>query len=210
MLVSDLMQIIRVGNLSQINPTDESLIASINIALNKIYRHFHLNVKQFDLTVTSAKEYDLPIDFISAVRVTSPMVYHRNSLGETDSPATVGNMEMSVNKYDDYNGILIPNNKKLRIEFPIIGQVISISYDASPVIITLANLHIDIPIADQYLEAIMDYATYTCFLQQTGGSSVDTNLYLSRYTNSISLLETEGVTNKIDNEFSKFTVRGYK
>lgn len=208
MLVSDFLNIVKSGNLSETKVTDSSLLNFLNLGLIEIYGKYSLNIQEENYTLTSSTEYDLPDDFISCVKVTSPGMYYRNTEGLV-IPVSNSLFELSINSYGDYNGILITEFGILKVENPILGQTIRLIYKAYPKIVTSQNLISKLKLGNQYLEALSMYMTYLGFMQNGGGTQGDSNTYLNRYKLACTSLEEKGDTNKISNIATKFNDRGF-
>lgn len=208
MLVGDFLNIVKTGNLSETKVTDASLLNFLNLGLIELYGKYSLSIQEENYVLTSNTEYDLPDNFISCVRVTSPSEYHRDSSGlitKIIDPL----FELSVNVYGDYNGILITEFGMMKVDSPIVGQPIRMIYKASPKELTSSNLTAKLKIGNQYLEALSMYMTYLGFIQNGGGTQADSNMYLNRYEKACLSLEAIGDLSKISNTNNKFNKRGF-
>jgi len=208
MLVSDFLNIVKSGNLSETKVTDASLLNFLNLGLNELYGKYSLNIKEENYVLTSDTEYDLPDDFISCIKVTSPSEYHRDTNGNI-AKLSDSLFELSINVYGDWNSLLITEFGMLKIDKPIVGQSIRLIYKASPKQLTSSNLTSKLKIGNQYLEALSMYMTYLGFMQNGGGTQGDSNTYLNRYVMACNNLETNGDTSKISNVNNKFNERGF-
>lgn len=208
MLVGDFLNIVKSGNLSETKVTDSSLLNFLNLGLIELYGKYSLSVQEENYVLTSDTEYDLPDNFISCIKVTSPGIYYRSNEGLiTPLPAQL--FELSINSYGDYNGILITEYGMLKVDNPIVGQPIRMIYKAAPKELTTQNLTAKLKIGNQYLEALSMYMTYLGFMQNGGGTQADSNTYLNRYIMACNALEANGDTNKISNINNKFNERGF-
>ena len=208
MLVGDFLNIVKSGNLSETKVTDSSLLNFLNLGLIELYGKYSLSVQEENYILTSDTEYDLPDNFISCIKVTSPGSYYRSNEGLV-TPLPTQLFELSINSYGDYNGILITEYGMLKVDNPIVGQPIRMIYKASPKELTSQNLTAKLKIGNQYLEALSMYMTYLGFMQNGGGTQGDSNTYLNRYIMACNALEANGDTNKISNINNKFNERGF-
>ena len=208
MLVNDFLNIVKSGNLSETKVTDASLLNFLNLGLNELYGKYSLSIQEENYVLTSNTEYDLPDNFISCVKVTSPGMYYRSNEGLV-TPLSIQLFELSINSYGDYNGVLITEYGMLKVDTPIVGQSIRMIYKASPKELTAQNLTSKLKIGNQYLEALSMYMTYLGFMQNGGGTQADSNTYLTRYKNACLSLEDNGDTSKISNVNNKFNERGF-
>lgn len=208
MLVSDLLNLVKTGNLAETKVTDASLINFLNLGLAELYSKYSLNIKEESYTLTEDTDYVLPSDFISLVKATTSNLFYRDLSGNF-TKSNPGIFELSINVLGDYNSVIITDMNTLKIGYPISGQVINILYSAYPKQFTSNNLNTKLPIRDQYLEALTMYMTYLGFMQNGGGSQADSNVYLNRYERACQSLEQRGSLNKLTEFNSKFHDRGY-
>ena len=208
MLASELIQIVKTGNLSETKVTDASLVNFLNLGLKKIYDKFSLKIVEEIYIVDDSEDYSLPKDYINYVRVTSPKEFYRDNFGNFKYYPNK-EFELSVNVYGDYNGILITDYNTLKVEYPIIGQTIKLTYKAFPKPFTDSTLNSELKIRDQYLEPLIDYMTYLGFVQNGGGTQADSNIYLNRYELAVNNLILNGSINRVSSLNTKFHDRGY-
>ena len=204
MLVSDFISLVKEGSLNQTTVTEASIIKFINIGLIEIYSKFNLSNKEVDITLTEGTDkYLLPSDFVNIYSITTDGLYFRDYLGVI-TPITDNTFEVPVNIKGDFNSVFFNTPGVITVPLQITGQVLTITYKASPVVITSQSLEEELDVASQFLEPLMLYVTYLGFMQNGGGTPTDTNLYLSRYNTAIlELISTGDYLNQyvIDNKF---------
>lgn len=204
MIVSDFISLVREGSLNQTTVSEASIIKFINIGLTELYVRFNLSNKEVDITLTEGTDkYLLPSDFVNVYSITTSGLYFRDYLGVI-TPIIDDTFEVPVNIKGDFNSVFFNTPGIITVPLQVTGQVLSITYKASPVVITLQSLEEELDIASQFLEPLMLYVTYLGFMQNGGGTPTDTNLYLSRYNAAIlELISTGDYLNQyvLDNKF---------
>lgn len=204
MIVSDFISLVKDGSLAQTAITEASVIKFINIGLTELYSKFNLSNKEITITLTEGTDkYLLPSDFMNVFSITTDGIYFRDNLGVI-TPITEDTFELSVNIHGDYNSVFFNTPGVITVPLQVTGQVLTIVYKTSPVVITDQSLNEEVDIPSQLLEPLMLYVTYLGFMQNGGGTPTDTNLYLSRYKAAVlELTNTGDYLNqyKIDNKF---------
>jgi len=180
MKVSDFIALVQDGSLHQTSVTQDSLIQFINLGLQEVYEKFSLKNKTTTITLTSATSYTLPTDLTSIDSITSEGKYYRNDVGTV--VVLSENFEVGINvSYDKYNSVFIDDNITLKVPNPIVGQILTIDYRATPVAVTALTLTSELPLANQFINPLMLYVTYLGFLQNGGANAVDVKSSLSLY-----------------------------
>jgi hypothetical protein len=180
MKVNDFITLVKDGSLHQTTVTQDSLIQFINLGLQEVYEKFNLKNKTITITLTSATSYTLPTDLTSIDSITSPGKYYRNDLGTIID--IIEDFELGINvNYDKYNSVFIDDNIDMKVPNPIVGQILTIDYRATPIAVTALTLTAELPLANQYINPLMLYVTYLGFLQNGGANAVDVRASLSLY-----------------------------
>lgn len=209
MLVSEFISLAKDGPLNQTTITDADLLKFTNIGLIELFSKFNLSNPTQEITlIEGTSSYNLNTNFISIISITTPGIYYRNNLGVI-SPISDDIFNVPVNVQGDFNSVFHNSNLVLTVPLQVTGQKYTIVYRAAPTTLTTQSLNTTLDILPQYIEPLMLYVTYLGFMQNGGGTTTDTNLYLSRYKAAVQELINVGSYQSHYSLDNKFYNRGF-
>jgi hypothetical protein len=207
MKIIDFINLVKDGPLRQVSINQTDLVSYINLGLQEVYQKFNLDTKTETITLTTALEYDLPLDFTSVNYIRTSGNYYRDEQGNLYNLNE--DFDLAINEPNNFNSIFINNNLTLYVPYPVVGQELTLNYKASPVLIAEFELDTDMLVANQYLNPLMMYVTYLGFLQNGGSSIPEIKSSLQLYEEACNSILMSGNYINHTGYDNKFEERGF-
>lgn len=196
MLVSEVMALCDANVLKQISVNETDLLSYVNLALLEVHKKFDIIIHEQIIAVDpTINEYRLNDDVMIITAAFTAEKYLKNTDGSIafitgDTPVSI-----PLNDEGDVNSVFTPSTRALLVPYPSEGQLISLLYKASPVVITEDDLDQELEVAPQYIKPLMMYIGFLGYLSVDAGIQTDNDNYQLKYEMACAEIKDLGLTN---------------
>ena len=187
MLISQVIELARSGELNNLTPTDARVINYINLGMIELYKRFQLRSAEAIITMESdSTTYTLDsTDTRVSMDNTALDVM---AIQEAYDESGAG---LSINVENDEYGIMTPAFNQVQIPNPVEGEVIGIVYLAGPTYITDVTETLKLP--QSLLEALLHYVGYRAHGAVDGKVEAETTTHYQKFEASVARAKLLGV-----------------
>ncbi|MHB8098070.1 MAG: phage adaptor protein [Sulfuricurvum sp.] len=198
MTATEVISLARVGELLQLSPTikeDATVLGFINLGLLEIYKRFTIKTGEALITLRSPKTIYLLDGTDPDVSITEPYFYLISAYeeGEDRNDYTTDDKLVPINSEDDIYSINTISYDRVQIPLVTDGSIISLIYAVKPTKVTLGDLGNELPLPDQFVEALLNYIGYRAHGSMDGNIQTESNTHYMRFEASCNKIKELGV-----------------
>jgi len=191
MTLRDTITLIQNSELKQLamkNDVDV-IVSFINLGLIELYKRFALKTKEYIIeAVANVDKYEMPADYMWLLEAYHYKVTRTDYMKATPSdievlPINDDTIDHSVNSIG-YNMVQIGNLE--------VGHLYSLVYVTSPIKMDSSNLDINVPLPEQFIEALMHYVGYLANSTISSPNHSQDNTFYTRFEASVQRLLLNG------------------
>lgn len=194
MKVSEIIDFAVKGELAPLNNADiltsnpdrednyAAILSYLNLGILELHKKFALRIGRLTVSdITDQTVIAFPTDFMALVRV----------IGNDDdfTPIDIDNdttADLSILRVDEFN-YEVYNTEEFDEEI----TSILIRYSRAPILLT--EIDDDLPVGNQYVEALINYMAYKAHTVQSGNLQDDNNAYYQRFRAACDTLKRDGL-----------------
>jgi hypothetical protein len=178
MLVSNVIEDARYGELKNISVTDEAVASYINLAVLALYDRFRLKTSEQVIEMVEGQTmYDLQESTMTVLSVF-------NHEGD----------EYIINDVANENSVFLPSYDTIQVANPCVGTAIYVINTEAPERINIETISFKLP--PQLLEPLLHYVGYRAHGAIDGNINAENNTHLMRYEASCRRIEVSGTIRK--------------
>lgn len=187
MTAQEVINLAKNGELKQlaIKNDVEAVIGFVNLGLVELYKRFPIETKEHIIEIVDGvSEYTMPDDFMWIMAAYGEVPSNANQNVINRLPINDEEAPLSINT-TGWNKVQIPT--------AVGGEYISLIYVATPVKVTTATLNEELPIPEQFIEALLNYIGYRGHGSVDGKINTESNTHYQRFEMSVARIIKDGM-----------------
>lgn len=196
---NEVITLARAGELLQLSPAikndDNVMVGFLNLALVELYKRFQLRSGEAIITLRNGKTIYKLDGTDPDVQMDEPYFYIISAYGSPDPDVITQQFSdvLPINSEEDIYSVNTISYNEVQIPLVTEGALISIIYAAKPAKVLPTTLDEELPIPDEYIEAILHYIGYRAHGSMDGNIQAESNTHYMRFEKSCEKIKELGV-----------------
>lgn len=199
MTVNEVITLARAGELLQLSPAikndDNVMVGFINLGLIELYKRFQLRTGEALVTLRTGKTIYKLDGTDTDVSMDEPYFYLIAAYGDRDLNDYNNSMDdvLPINSEDDVFSVNTTSYDAVQIPLITDGAMVSLIYSAKPAKMVSTSLTDEVPVPDQFIEALLHYIGYRAHGSMDGNIQTESNTHYMRFEKACDKLRELGV-----------------
>ena len=192
MLISEVINLARSGELNNLSPSDARVINYIDLGMIELYKRFQLRSAEAIITMEEGSTTYTLDQTDTRVQMDSTAL----DVMAIQEVYDESGANLSINVENDELGVMTPMFNQIQIPNPADGEVLGVLYLAAPKYITDVSETLQLPLS--LLEALLHYIGYRAHGAVDGKVEAETTTHYQKFEASVARAELLGVVTMDD------------